>query len=163
MTRSDLFKMAHKITKEDMKLYSNINYRVQFGLNLSSLYGKAIMDKKTFEFKFDFTNDRRKGIPYVAKLSISSENKVEREFFDLERQYGKKDVTVYGQFEAQQGDIIEQREGGSWKNDYRYWYLVTPEGKLEKVADIDSSTRKKLVTKYLKKEVKAEELLGSWY
>jgi len=97
----------------------------------------------------------------VAKLIIN-EGKIDRNFFELSKQYGKRSVTVSGQYKAKVGEIIEQREGGSWKNDYRYWYLVTEDGKLEKVADIDNSSRKSLVEKYLRNEIKSSDLLGSW-
>lgn len=156
MTRSDLFRTAHKMTKEDKRNYPNITYRFQFGLNLKSLYGE-IMNKKEFKFNFDFTNDPRKGTPYAAKLYIEN-GKIERNFFDLQREWGKKQVTVYGEFIAKTGDIIEQREGGSWNNDYRYWYLVDENGKLTKVADISNSQEKIKVKKYLKNEITMEEL-----
>ena len=104
---------------------------------------------------FNFTQlDKRKGFPYAAKLVWNAEEgKITRKFFDLSRTYGKKEVTVSGDFEAEIGDIIEQREGGSWKNDYRYWYIVRENG-LEKVADIANSHEKQKVTKYLKGEIK---------
>ena len=43
MTKSNLFVQAHKMTMEDMKLYTNLNYRVQFGMNLKALYSKKEM------------------------------------------------------------------------------------------------------------------------
>lgn len=48
MTKSDLFRQSHKITKEDKANYPEINYIVQFGLNLSSLYSN-FMSKISFE------------------------------------------------------------------------------------------------------------------
>lgn len=105
------------------------------------------------KINFNFTQtDKRKGFPYAAKLVWdTAEGKITRKFFELSRIYGKKEVTVSGDFEAEVGDIIEQREGGSWKNDYRYWYIVRKDG-LEKVADIANSQEKLKVTKYLKGE-----------
>lgn len=112
-----------------------------------------------FKFEFNHTSDPRKGVPYAAKLVWNStEEKIEREFFDLERVSGHKEVTVSGVYEARQGDIIEEREGGSWKNDYRYWYIIGDNGEKLKVANIGSSSDKMKVRKYLKGEIIATEL-----
>lgn len=51
--------------------------------------------------------------------------------------------------------MLEIRTGGSWKNDRRSWYLVTPEGKLAEVAGIGDSARKVLVERYLRGEIDA--------
>ena len=111
-----------------------------------------------FEFEFSATNDPRKGMPYVARLYWEN-GKLQREFFDLHREWGKKEVTVSGTYKAKTGDIIEIRTGGSWKNDYRAWYLVTADGEQIKVADIDNSKEKARVTEYLRGNVSATELL----
>jgi hypothetical protein len=133
---------------------------------LESLIQKAseiLAEKKRenageFEFEFSATNDPRKGKPYVARLYWGGE-KVERDFFDLNQQWGKKEVTVSGKYTARAGDIVEKRVGGSWKNDYRYWYFVTETGEEVKVADIDDSEAKVRVTQYLRNEISAKELL----
>ena len=72
---------------------------------LESLIQKAseiLAEKKRgnageFEFEFSATSDPRKGKPYVARLYWGGE-KVEREFFDLHRQWGKKEITVSGKY-----------------------------------------------------------------
>ncbi len=107
---------------------------------------------------FKHENDPRKGIPYVARLTLDEEGKLKRDFYNMNREYGKKSVLVYGKFTAKEGDIVEQRIGGSWKNDYRYWYLVT-DGKLEYVADIDDAEAKAKVIRYLSGEMEKEELI----
>ncbi len=112
-----------------------------------------------FEYEFSATNDPRKGMPYVARL-YWEDGKLQREFFDLYKEWGKKEVTVSGTYKAKTGDIIEIRTGGSWKNDYRAWHLVTEEGELVIVADIDSSKDKARVTEYLQGKIKAEELIN---
>lgn len=112
-----------------------------------------------FEFEFSATSDPRKGKPYVARLYWGGE-KVERDFFDLHQQWGKKELTVSGKYTARAGDIIEKRVGGSWKNDYRSWYFVTETGEEVKVADIDDSAAKARVTQYLRSEISASELLN---
>lgn len=58
---------------------------------------------------------------------------------------------MYGKYQASEGDIIEMREGGSWKNDYRYFFFfIVKEGKLEKFGSSSSSTDKLAVEKYLR-------------
>lgn len=115
--------------------------------------------KTEFTFDFEATNDPRKGIPYVAKLFIDDNRKLQRQFFNMSKNYGKKEVTIFGNYTAKAGDIIEIRTGGSWKNDYRSWYLITENGEKIKVADIDDSQKKAKVEKYLKGEITAKELL----
>ena len=125
--------------------------------------GKVLAEKKRseskeFTFEFSATSDPRKGKPFVARL-YWQDGKLQRDFYDLNRQWGKKEITVSGTYTAKAGDIIEQRSGGSWKNDYRAWYLVTEDGKQVRVADIDSSENKAKVTEYLQGKITAEELL----
>ncbi len=120
---------------------------------------KKRYESKEFEFEFSATNDPRKGMPYVARL-YWEDGKLQREFFDLHKEWGKKEVTVSGTYKAKTGDIIEIRTGGSWKNDYRAWYLVTEGGELVIVADIDNSKDKAKVTEYLQGKISAAELLN---
>jgi hypothetical protein len=112
-----------------------------------------------YKFHFEATMDPRKGIPYVARLVVR-DGKLEREFYTLKREYGKKSITVWGEFYAEDGDVVEMREGASWKNDYRYWYLVY-KGKLYLLADVDSSRRKRYVIDYLSGELTMEEMLDA--
>ncbi|MFZ8861444.1 MAG: hypothetical protein ACO2PP_13235 [Thermocrinis sp.] len=112
-----------------------------------------------YKFSFEATMDPRKGIPYVARLVVR-DGKLEREFYNLKREYGKKSITVWGEFTAEDGDVIEMREGASWKNDYRYWYLVY-KGKLYLLADVNSSKRKRYVIDYLSGELTMEEMLDA--
>ena len=126
--------------------------------------GKVLAEKKRyeskeFEFEFSATSDPRKGKPYVARL-YWEDGKLQRAFYDLNRQWGKKEITVSGTYKARAGDIIERRWGGSWKNDYRAWYLVTEAGEQVMVADIDSSKDKARVTEYLQGKISAAELLN---
>ena len=115
--------------------------------------------KKEFEFYFEASaNTQKRKNPYIARIFIKN-GEVEREFKELERTYGKKEVTVYGHYTAKAGDIIEKREGGSWKNEYRYWYLITQNGEEIKVADYSSAKEKQRVISYLKGEITAEELV----
>ncbi|QNB44862.1 hypothetical protein BR63_00055 [Thermanaerosceptrum fracticalcis] len=116
--------------------------------------------KETFVLKFEATSDPRKGTPYVARLFWSNE-KIERDFYPLSRNYGKKEVTVSGDFSAKAGDIIEMRTGGSWKNDYRAWYIVTVDGQLKEVASINDTRAKARAQEYLQGKISADELTES--
>jgi hypothetical protein len=112
-----------------------------------------------YKFYYEATIDPRKGYPYVAKL-VWRDGKLEREFYNLKREYGKKRVTVWGHFTAEDGDVIEMREDASWKNDYRYWYLVY-KGKLYYLADASNSQRKRYVIDYLSGDLTMEEMLSA--
>lgn len=130
---------------------------------LISEANKVLAEKKRgskeFEFEFSATSDPRKGKPYVARL-YWQDGKLQRSFYDMNRQWGKKEITVSGTYTAKAGDIIEQRSGGSWKNDYRSWYLVTEEGELVIVADINDSEEKAKVIEYLQNKISAAELIN---
>lgn len=114
-------------------------------------------ESEEYEFRFEATNDPRKGVPYVARLRIR-DGKLVREFVGLGKSWGKKSVTVSGTYRACPGEILEIHTGGSWKDDYRVWYIVTPNGELEEVADIDDSVAKMRVERYLRGEIAADQL-----
>ena len=112
-----------------------------------------------YKFYFEATMDPRKGVPYVARLVIR-DGKLEREFYNLKREYGKKSITVWGHFSAEDGDVVEMREDASWKNDYRYWYIVYG-GKLYLLTRTSDSQRKRYVIDYLSGEITMEEMLDA--
>jgi len=116
------------------------------------------MSDKTFTFEFEYTSDPRKGKPYAAKLYYESDQ-IQRSFFDLQREWGKKVITVFGTYQAKEGDIIEERHGGSWKNDWRYWFYINEKGEKVQVADINNSREKTQVKKYLMGMIDAKTLL----
>ena len=117
-------------------------------------------NKQEFKFVFEATGDPRKGTPYVAQLSIQN-GKLERTFVDLPRQSGRHEVTVSGSFWGKVGEVYEKREAASWKNDYRYWYVVSPKGEMVRVASISDSDDKMKVMKYLDGKISLEQLLGN--
>jgi len=119
---------------------------------------ESIEPKKRYRFEFDATSDPRKGYPYVARL-VWKDGKVEREFYSLNKQYGKAQVTVWGTFEANEGDIIEMRTGASWRNDYRAWYLVH-KGNLYLLTWVSDSRGKKIVIDYLSGRITMDELMS---
>lgn len=143
----------------------NINLKNLSNEELEELFNsikKELEERKPkaeFTFDFEATNDPRKGVPYVAKLFIDDDGKLQRQFFNMSKNYGKKEVTISGKYTAKVGDIIEIRTGGSWKNDYRAWYYISENGEQLHVADIDNSRKKAKVEKYLKGEITAKELL----
>ena len=116
-------------------------------------------NRKTYKFTFKANGyDWKK--PYVAKLKWNGEGELEREFKDLVFERNRRDVYVYGDYEAASGDIIEKRLS-SCESDERYWYIVDEKGKEVEVAHIKDKVRKKKVIKYLKGEITANELLES--
>ena len=118
-------------------------------------------EKKEYTFYFEATLDPRKhGSPYVARL-YNNDGKIGREFYDLNKAYGKDKVTTYGKYTAKDGDIIETREGASWKNDYRYLHLVL-NGELICLTDVSDSYKRALVHKYVLGYITLEELCKSF-
>jgi len=117
----------------------------------------AVSQSQEYEFCFNATNDPRKGIPYVARL-FWEKDKLEREFFPLEKTWGKKSVTVVGKYKVKEGEVIEVRTGGSWKNDYRDWFVIYQGEKIH-VADISDSKAKAKVAQYLRGEISLEQLI----
>lgn len=114
-------------------------------------------NSKEYEFDFEATNEPRKGTPYVARITEAG-GKLQRDFINLNREYGKSTVTVSGNYTANENEIIEIRTGGSWKNDYREMYIVH-NGELKSVADCSESTDKVRVLNYLQGKITKEELL----
>jgi len=118
---------------------------------------KKAEDAEEFEFDFEASTPYRHRIPYVARLRWR-DGKIHREFFDIDITFGKS-ITAIGRFKARVGDIIEQRTGGSAANEYRYWFLVTSEGKLYRLCDVEESRRVAQVKRYLRGEITMEELI----
>ena len=146
------------LTKEALELMDLEELKLLEQVVKQVIQKKERANKKEFEFHFEATSHVAKWKPYVARLEVKN-GKIEREFKNLERVNGKKEITVFGSYTAAAGDIIEKREGGSWKNEYRYWYLITEDGREIKVASISDSKEKQRVISYLKGEISAEELL----
>lgn len=118
----------------------------------------AKQESNEYEFEFDSASDPRKAYPYVAKL-VWEDGKLQRKFYNLEKLYGKKVVRVRGKFKAKNGDVIEMQKGGSWKNKYRYIYVVK-DGKLIEVGDAIETKVQAKARDYLQGKIKLEELIG---
>lgn len=119
---------------------------------------REIAKSGEYEFEFRYSNNPREGIPYAAKLILDENDEIERDFFDLNREYGKNSVAVYGIYKAKDLDIIEERHGGSRRKDKRYWFLIKDGEKIQ-VADINNASEKARVKEYLKGIITVEELL----
>lgn len=145
--------------KEKIKTLTTDELEAMLLIIKEELEARKNEQKQEWTFNFETTTDPRKGSPYVAYLSMK-EDKMERDFVNsFSKVYGKKEITVKGSYKASQGQIVEIRTGGSWKNDYRAWYLVN-NGELVCVADITDSADKAKVMDYLKGEITASELLA---
>ncbi|MFW6026781.1 MAG: hypothetical protein ACOCRX_10610, partial [Candidatus Woesearchaeota archaeon] len=67
------------------------------------LHNRKLKNVKEFEFNFEYTNDPRKGKPYAAKIVLNDEGEIDRKFFNLDKSYGKKQITVFGVYKAKSG------------------------------------------------------------
>ena len=83
-------------------------------------------DALEFTFAFE-AKERTNGTavrPYVARVTLDSNGKLDRHFKDLERFYGRREVRVEGEYTAKEGELLEIQFGGTSKNPHRYYYLV---------------------------------------
>ena len=83
MTKSLLFKTAHKNTKEMKRNYPEVNYRVQFGLELKALYANMNMttNKKTKYYDLMISEFRKidSAMEYYAdSIGATKKSKEER-------------------------------------------------------------------------------------
>ncbi len=157
--------------KEIVKEMGNKNREIDLsGMNLKELEDlkqkieeeikKRFAEDKQVKIYFETETDPRKhGKPYVARLSIK-DGKLQRDFINnFTHSWGNNSITVSGYFFATVGDIYEIRWGGSWKNEYRSWYICKEDG-LYEVADAMRGKGKKEVMRYLQGE-KIEFKLGN--
>ncbi len=98
--------------------------------------------------------EKKKGGAYIARITgLDTKFKYARQFISRREYAGrKKDIVVakVSTSELQNPDILEIRAGGSWKNDYRDFYLYE-NGKLTKIDE--NEMRKKLAEVLSKKQV----------
>jgi hypothetical protein len=106
-------------------------------------------NEKGVILEFDFTSDVRKAYPYIAIIKGYEDGKFSREFINLSKFKDKNTVNISGEYAFMPGTIIECQEGGSWKNIYRYFYLIK-EDELEYIGRANEISIKKKVIKYLK-------------
>jgi len=127
------------------------NYRLK---RHPSPYGVLVEESKKASskpkmVKIEYTSDLidpRKGKGWVAILRKDENNEIERDFVNTDRIWGKKEYRFSFSGEYPVGTIFEIAEGGSWKNRYRYFYEVTPEG-LKRIGDATDASDKLAIVK----------------
>lgn len=111
------------------------------------------------EFTFEFeATERTNGTavrPYVARVTLDSDGKLDRHFKDLERFYGRREVRVEGEYTAKEGELLEIQFGGTSKNPKRYYYLVY-RGEEVEVGFAFNTEIMSQVRKYLKGTMEAD-------
>lgn len=144
---SDALKEAWKDAKND--LLSLIATKVELEEQLK-LINDMIKNHKDYteddennnEVEIDFDSgecQKRIGIPYVARISINN-NKLDREFITLEKEYGKDYNRAFGSFTAKENEIFELRTSNTKNNYYRYFVSVK-NGNLEFLATCDEKKK----------------------
>lgn len=93
-------------------------------------YTEAVNNMKPVHVDFRLEGDTRKGKIYAAIISgTDPKYGLKREFLNGDRTYsGKHNVTIDYDTKLKPGTIIEMAEGGSWKNSYGEYYIVTRKG-----------------------------------
>ena len=115
-------------------------------------------------FSYDFeATERTYGAavkPYVARLFVEGGGNIDRDFFDMDRFWGTKEITVSGTYEAMPGDIIEERHGGTVKNPDVCWYVILGDREKKFLGNgkTDSRLRQK-VTMYLRGNLSVLQLV----
>jgi len=112
------------------------------------------------KISFSLDADPRKGMPYVARITLDADQRLARDFYQLARDWGRKRVIVSGTVTIPEGAVIEVRTGGSWKNDYRSFYLSRADG-LWLLGAHDDAATKQAIRQYLAGTAPAPEPLAS--
>jgi hypothetical protein len=88
--------------------------------------GVAKQEPKMVHVKMHIQGDRRKGKIWLAKVNgLDQKYGLAREFLNGDRTYyGKHDLSIYYEFDAPEGTILQSSESGSWSNSYGYFYVV---------------------------------------
>jgi hypothetical protein len=86
--------------------------------------------------------DLRKGKGWAAVLRKTMSGEIVREFIDINKIWGKGGFIFTFEREFPVGTVLEISEGGSWKNRYRDYYIVSTEG-LKCLGRVDSINAKK--------------------
>ena len=98
--------------------------------------------------------------PYAARVvGISEKYGFERQFIDLEKTYGNKEIIVEGDFEVSEGEVIELQTGGTSKNPHRDWHIAVG-GELHKIGATDSADNKRNLKRYFQGKMTVSELIG---
>ena len=92
--------------------------------------------------------DLRKGNGWAAILKVRPDGYVEREFLKIDKVWGKKGFVFSFNARLKVGTVVEISQGGSWKNRYRDFFVVKPNG-LELIGPYDSISAKEKVAELL--------------
>jgi hypothetical protein len=93
-------------------------------------YIKSV-EKRKIKVKVSIKGDIRKGGVYIAIIKgLDEKYRFKREFLEGTKFYDRKSNILYLEFdvELESGSLMEVGEGGSWKNKYRFYYIVTERG-----------------------------------
>ncbi len=106
---SKLFKEAHRMTKEMVKEYE-VDYQVQFGLNLSYLFEKAKEEKEVKEARVNVVTDKwvsmkcftevetTRGTLTLPEIVEDEDMKIKREIeYNVWEKYGKCRIYMNGE------------------------------------------------------------------
>ena len=98
--------------------------------------------------------------PYAARVpGLSEKFGFQREFIDLERTYGHKEIIVEGEFEVEEGEVIEMQIGGTSKNPHRDWHIGVA-GELKKIGMTSDADNKRNLKRYFQGKIGIAELIG---
>jgi len=114
--------------------------------NSAQVAPEKVLVKIKFESGFV---DLRKGKGWAAVLRVNDDGEIERDFIDINRLWGKRGFVFTFEGEYPIGTVIEISEGGSWKNTYRSYNLVTAEG-LKQIGWVDSIKAQQELMKILR-------------
>jgi len=89
--------------------------------------------------------DPCKGKGWMAILKVDEKREIVREFLATNRIYGKGGYEFRFEGLLSQGSVLEVAEGGSWKNTYRFFARVKPDGSIENLGWTSSIDAKKKV------------------
>ena len=93
--------------------------------------------------------DLRKGRGWVALLRPTPEGYIERVFLPIAKIWGKGGFVFTFEADLPVGSVLEISEGGSWRNQYRNFAVVGPDGELEFIGAYDSIKAKERVADLL--------------
>lgn len=115
-------------------------------------------EERDWHFEFEACSKKDDGKPYAARLVLKDDN-IFREFIELEVKYEDDNVCVSGNYGADVGEVIEERNGGKSANDSRVWYLIIEGGKKQKVATLENEDSVHKVWAYLKGYISIYDLM----
>lgn len=132
----------------------NVTLKTETPINKKRTYKEVYENMKLVPISLRLSGEPRKGSIYAAIITgTDPKYGLKREFLNGDRTYsGKHDLTVDYSANLKPGTIIETGAGGSWKNKYGSYYIVTNKGLRQLESNYNGSGR--LIVKDL---IKARE------